>query len=164
MAVSIVFRLSGGAGNTSAIASTGGVMSTSTAVPTTLNGLFDQVSSGEASSGDTEYRCIYVLNTGTTTAENARIWIQTNTADTEMAIALDGNGKNADAETEVDESTAPSGESFTTAATSYATGLELGNLAQNDRYAVWIRRTIGVGAAGSAGKSYVFRVQYDYVP
>jgi hypothetical protein len=63
MAASIVFRLSGGAGNTDPAASLGGVMS-STAVGS--NTLFDTVSAAEALSGDTEYRCYYVKNTNAT--------------------------------------------------------------------------------------------------
>lgn len=163
MAVTIQFRLSGGAANSDAAASTGGAMS-STQVSTSLNGLFDQVSSAEALAGDIEYRCIYVTNTGTTTAQSAKIWIQANTpsADTTVAIALDGNGKNATAEVEADESTAPSGESFTEPANEGA-ALTLGDLAQNDYYPVWIRRTVSAAAAATASDTFTLRVKYDYV-
>ena len=54
----IQYRLSGGSGNTDVNASLGGVKS-STSVGTGLHNLFDVVSSAEASSGDTEYRCVY---------------------------------------------------------------------------------------------------------
>ena len=164
MAVNIEFRLSGGAGNSNAAASLGGAMS-STVAPTGLNGLFDQVSSAEAAAGDVEYRCIYVANTGTTTAQGAKLWIQANTpnSDNQIAIALGDEGVNGVAETVANESTAPSGETFSEPASEGA-GLSLGNLAQNDEYPVWIRRTINAGAAADASEAFNLRVSYEYVP
>jgi hypothetical protein len=162
MAVDIEYRLSGGSGNTNPAASTGGAMSSTEVVGSTI---WDSVSSAEASAGDVEYRCIYITNNGTTTATTAKIWIQANTssADTTLAIALDGNGKNATAETEADESTAPTGESFTSP-TGSGDGLSLGDLAQNDYYGVWMRRTVTAGAAATASDTFTLRVGYDYVP
>ena len=91
MAVTIEYRLSGGAGNSSPAASLGGAMSSTAATGSTL---FDTVGSAEASAGDTEYRCIYVANTGTTTATSVVIWVQADTtqANTTPAIALGGEG------------------------------------------------------------------------
>jgi hypothetical protein len=164
MTVSIAFRLSGGSANSDPAASLGGAMS-SVAAGTGLNGLFDKVSSADAAAGDTEYRCIYVVNTGTTTAEIAKIWIQSNTpnSDNQIAIALGGEGKNGTAETVGNENTAPSGESFSEPSTEGA-GLSLGDLAQNDRFPIWIRRTVNAGAAGDAGEGFTLRVKYDFVP
>ena len=53
----IKYRLSGGASNSDQNASLGGVKSSNEASAS----LFDNVSSAEAVSGDTEYRCFYVL-------------------------------------------------------------------------------------------------------
>ena len=53
-------RLSGGASNTAPLLSLGGIMSTTTEAGASI---FDDVTSGEASAGDIEYRCIYALNT-----------------------------------------------------------------------------------------------------
>lgn len=164
MAVSIAYRHSGGASNSDPAADLGGAIS-SNAVATTIHGLFDQVSSAEASAGDVEYRCIYVINTGTTTAQTAKIWLQANTssADTTLAIALGGEGKNGTAETVANESTAPTGESFSSPA-DLANGLSLGDMAQNDYYPIWVRRTVTAGAAGVASDTFTLRVGYDYVP
>ena len=158
MAVTIEFRQS------SATGSLGGAMSAS-AVPTTLNGFFDIVSSAEASAGDTEYRCLYVANTGTTTALSAKLWIQSNTAnaDNQIAIALGGEGVNGTAETVANENTAPSGESFSEPSNEGA-ALSLGDLAQNDEYPVWVRRTVNAGAAADASEAFTLRVKYDYIP
>jgi hypothetical protein len=156
----IDFRLSGGASNSDPAASLGGVMSTTTDV--TGSTLFDTVTSADATAGETNYRCIYVLNShGTLTLQNAVIWIQANTpsATTAITIALDGNGANATAETVGNEDTAPSGESFVAAATEGA-GLSLGNLAAGQRYAVWIKRVVDAGTTAVAD-SFTLRVKGD---
>lgn len=162
MAVDIEYRLSGGASNSNPLLSLGGIMSSTEATGSTL---FDTVSSAEASAGDVEYRCVYVYNNGTTTALGAKIWLQANTpsADTTIAIALGGEGKNATAETVADEGTAPVGESFSSPADS-ASGLSLGDMAAGDRYPVWIRRTVSAGAAATASDTFTLRVGYDYIP
>lgn len=162
MAVDIEYRLSGGASNGDPAASLGGAMSS---VEVTGSTIFDTVSSAEASAGDIEYRCVYVINNGATEATSVKLWIQANTpsADTDIAIALGGEGKNGNAETVANENTAPSGESFSSPSSS-GTGLSLGNLANGDRYPVWIRRTVTAGAAGAASDTFTLRVGYDYIP
>lgn len=161
MAVNIEYRLSGGAGNTDPAASLGGAMSSTAATGGTL---FDTVGSAEASSGDTEYRCIYVANTGTTTATNVVIWVQADTTQANItpAIALGGEGLNGTAETVANENTAPTGESFSTPTTE-GTALSIGSLAQNDEYPVWIRRTVTAGATNTASEGFTLRVKYDFV-
>ena len=159
VASDIQYRMSGGAANSDPAAAIGGAMS-STAF--TANAIFDDVSSAEATAGDAEYRCFYVRNGhATLTLTSAKIFIQaqTSSADTDIAIALGGEGKNGTAETVANEGTAPSGESFSQPA-SYAAGLSLGNLAPGDYYPVWIRRTINAGAA-AATDTWTIRVQGD---
>jgi hypothetical protein len=165
MTVNIQYRLSGGAGNSSAAASLGGAMSSSANVSASLNAFFDLVSSAEAVAGDTEYRCIYVANIGTSTALGAKLWIQSNTpnTDNQIAIALGGEGLNGTAETVANENTAPAGETFSEPASEGA-ALSLGDLAQNDEYPVWIRRTINAGAAADASEQFTLRVKYDFIP
>jgi len=160
MAVTIKFYLSGGSGNTDPAASLGGARSTTEVTGSTL---WDKVESAEAAAGDIEYRCIYAKNTGADTALDAKVWVQANTPslDTAIAIALDGEGKNGTAETETDEGTAPTGESFS-APTDYAGGLALGSLAQNDEYPIWIRRTVTAAAANTPSDTFTLRVGYDY--
>ena len=155
----IQYRMSGGAANSDPAAALGGAMS-STAF--TANSIFDDVSSAEATAGDAEYRCFYVRNGhATLTLTSAKVFIQaqTSSADTDIAIALDGVGVNGTAETVGNESTAPTGESFSQPA-SYAAGLSLGNLAPGDYYPVWVRRTVNAGAA-AATDTWTIRVQGD---
>ena len=159
----IDIHLSGGASNTDTDASLGGAISTTEVADASLHNLFDIVSSSEASAGDTEYRCIYVKNNhGSLALQSAVIWIQTVTpsTDTVVAIALAGEGVNGTAETVADESTAPSGESFTSPTTEGA-ALSIGNIPAGEHQAVWIRRTVSSGASAYTSDSVVLRVKGD---
>lgn len=158
----IHYRLSGGAANSDPAASLGGAKSS---VQFTANAIFDDVSSAEAAAGDAEYRCIYVHNAhATLTLQGAKIWIQsqTSSSDTDIAIALGGEGLNGTAETVANEGTAPAGESFSQPA-SFAAGLTIGDLAPGEHYPVWIRRTVNAAAA-SATDAWTIRVQGDTNP
>lgn len=162
----IQYRLSGGASNTDPNASLGGAMSTAGGGLITsgaLNNLFDDVDGDEADSGDTEYRCIYIRNNNASlTLSAAFLWIATDSASagSEYSLALDGNGLNGTAETVANESTAPSGETFTRP-TSKAGGLSLGNIANGEFYPVWIRRVISPGASASNSDGPTLRVEGD---
>ena len=155
MTVTIQYRLSGGASNADPAASLGGAMS-SEELDTDF---WDAVSDAERVAGDTEYRCLYIVNNGDETAYNCKIWIQTDPTNCDHEIALAGEGANATAETVANENTAPSGESFSAAASEGA-ALSLGTLAAADRYAVWEKRIVSAGeTAGS--QTRVLRVKYE---
>lgn len=146
----MLFRLSGGSGNSDPNAALGGVMSTSTVVTdNTTHNLFDVVSGTESAAGDTEYRGIYVLNNhGSLTSQSTHVHVssQTSSADTALNMALAGEGLNATMETIGNENTAPGGESFT-APSSYATGLDMGNIPNGQRYGLWLQRVVNAAAA-----------------
>lgn len=156
----IKYRLSGGASNTDPAASLGGVKSS-----TDASNYFDDVSSAEASAGDTEYRCVYVHNNhGSLTLIGAKVWIQANTpsGDTDVAIGLGTSAVNGTEQTVVDESTAPSGVSFSQP-TTFAGGLSIGDIPTGQHKAVWVRRVVNSGAAAYAD-SFTLRVQGDTNP
>lgn len=158
----IQYRMSGGASNTDPAAALGGAKS-STSFST--NAIFDDVSSAEATAGDIEYRCFYIHNAhATLTLQGAKIWIQsqTSSSDTDVALALGGEGLNGTAETVANENTAPVGETFSQPS-SFAGGLTIGDLAPGDHYPVWIRRTVNA-AAVSATDTWTVRVQGDTNP
>jgi hypothetical protein len=156
----IDYLLSGGAANSDPALSLGGAKSSVNVVTDTL---FDDVTSAEASAGDTEYRCIYVQNShGSLTLLTARVFIQANTTGSRIDIALGGEGVNGTAETVANENTAPVGETFSQPV-DYAGGLALGDLAPSDFFPVWVRRTIPA-AAGSATDTYTLRVQGETNP
>ena len=161
----ILLMLSGGAGNTNPNASLGGVASSTALVSASLHNLFDKVPSAEAAAGSVEYRCIYVRNEHETlTLEDAKVFIPSNTdsADTDLAIGLGTSAIDGTEQTVANETTAPTGVTFSAPA-NYAAGLSIGNLGPNSTKAVWVRRTVNAGAA-AANDSATLRVQGDTAP
>ncbi len=109
-----------------------------------LNNIWDDVSSGDAGAGDTEYRCAYVKNThGSISVANVFVEIGTDPTESNWEISLGAAGLNG-TETEIaDEDTAPAG-------TSFGTGrIAMGTLAAGDNYPFWIKRIVA-GGAGAA--------------
>jgi len=157
----IKWYLSGGADNTSAAASLGGARSTSTQV--TADALFDDVSGAEASAGHTDYRCIYVRNEDADTLSDCFVWIYSNTAseDTAITIGLDLAGKNGTADTIATETTAPDPAVTFSAAATKGGGLNVGDLAQNDYYAFWIKRVVSESASAVTGDTYTLKIEGD---
>ncbi len=158
----IDFKHSGGASNSDGNASIGGAIS-SNDIGQTLHDLFDQVSSAEASAGDTEYRLIYIQNNhGSITAENVSIFIETNTANSEsqIAIGLATQAKNTTVPAIADEDTAPAGVSFSEPASDGA-GLNPVDLEAGDYIGLWVRRTIDAAASAVNNDSATLRVAVD---
>jgi hypothetical protein len=157
----IKYRLSGGASNSDQNASLGGVKSSNEASAS----LFDNVSSAEAVSGDTEYRCFYVHNaSATNTMLDTKVWIQANTpsGDTELRIGLGTSALNATEQTVASEGNAPSGVTFVLAADE-ANAISLGDIPVGQHRAVWIRRVVNAAAAAFAD-SATLRVKCDTLP
>jgi hypothetical protein len=164
MAATLALRLSGGAANADPAASLGGILS-ATAVPTALtaNSIFDDVSGTEEQAGDTEYRGLYIVNTGDVDAENVTVWLtDTSDADTTIAVALADEGVNATMETIANENTAPAGPAFSMP-TSEGAGLDMGTIAAGQRYGLWIRRTVAADAGASADQ-FTISASFDTAP
>ncbi len=161
IASDIKFYLSGGTGNASTAASLGGGISTTEInVGTPLNNLWDDVSDVEAASGDTEYRCFYVKNTnGTDTLSAVAAYIASNTpsSDTTFTIGLDPAGISGTATTIANESTAPAGVTFSTAANSGA-ALAIGNLDAGEYQAIWMKRVVDADAVAAASDPITVRI------
>jgi hypothetical protein len=163
VAKDVKFYLSGGASNANPKAALGGVISSHDDIAVDILGaLFDDVTSGEATSGTTEYRCYYVKNTSADTWFSAEVWIQSDTssANTALAIGLDpvGNGDGVStgvATTIANETTAPVGVTFT--APTGSPGLSIGNLTAGQVRAVWVRRIVSAGAAAAAEDRAILR-------
>lgn len=144
---------------TDAITSLGGAITVDEVQDGILHDLFDPIDPTESTTGDVEYRCIYVQNTNATLdLQSAVLYIQANTpsADTDIAIGLDPAGVNNDATTVADEGTAPAGVAFS--APGQGAPLALGTLAPNARFAFWIRRTVTAGAVAAAGDNVILQV------
>lgn len=122
----------------------------------TLNNIWDDVSSGDASAGDTEYRCAYVKNThGSLSVANVAVSINADPSKSNWEIALGAAGKNG-SETEVgNEDAAPSGPSFGIGS------ISIGSLAPGDFYPIWIKRIVFAGAEAAAPDSGILLVVSD---
>lgn len=148
-------RLSGGAANAVGNAALGGAKS-SVDMPTSIDGLFDTVSGAESAAGDVEYRCVYLHNAnGADTMLGAKVWIsaQTPNASTVLAIGVGTSAVNGTEQTIANESTAPSGVTFTEPA-SNAAGLSLGDLPAGQHRAIWLRRTVTAAAPALANDTW----------
>lgn len=159
-ATDIKFKFSvktGSAGDSTAgtaAGSLGKYVSTTEITDATLNNLFDDVTGDENAASDVEYRCIFVHNDhATLTLQSSVMWISAEVAGgTDVAIAADGIGATpkgqagAQADEVADESTAPSGESFSSPTTKGG-GISLGDIAAGEVYAIWVRRTAANTAA-----------------
>lgn len=156
-------RLSGGAGNASGNASLGGVKSAN-AASTTVDALFDQVSSAEALAGDVEYRCVYLHNgNASSTMLNPVVWISSNTPSTSTTIDI-GVGSaavNVTEQTVANESTAPTGVTFSAPSTQGA-GLALGDIPAGQHKAIWLRRTINAATPATASDPFTLNYAADY--
>jgi hypothetical protein len=161
---SLKYYLSGGAGNADPNAALGGVRST-TLVGAGLNNLFDDVTGDEAAAGVVEYLCIFFRNEDANAngliGPVAWIDVQSEALDT-VSIGIDPAGKNAAAAVIANEAAAPAGVAFTTPITK-GTGLALPGApyAQNDFVAIWVRRTVGAGAASINPDTASVRVEGD---
>ena len=145
----IDFFLSGGVANSDPNASIGGAISSTQITTSSLHNLFDAVSGSEASSGDVEFRCIYVKNShGSLTLQNTVIWISSNTpsTDTTIDIGLGSSAIDGTEQTVAGEGYAPTSVTFSAPST-LGTGLSIGDLTTGQTKAVWIRRTVSSSAS-----------------
>ena len=154
MAVVPKWYLSGGAANDDPELAIGGAKSSEEISGTALNNLFDDNSGVEAAAGRTEYRCLYVENTGATTWVDPVMWIPaadqphivdspyTLTGET-IQFGMSNQGKNATATAVANDTSAPAGVSFADPATKgTATALTTPDYAQNDYIGVWFKRIV----------------------
>jgi hypothetical protein len=163
VASDIKLYLSGGSGNTDPNAALGGARSTTEVTDSTVANLFDNVNSDESTAGDTEYRCAYIRNThGSLTLQSAKVWIQTNTpsSDTSAQIGLGTSAVNGTEQTVADESTAPSGVTFSNAANEGAS-LSIGDIPAGQHKALWFKRVVSASAGAYNTDSVTIRVKCD---
>lgn len=161
----IKFYLSGGAANADPDAALGGAVSSTEVIDSGLDNLFDSVDGAEAIAGSTEYRCFYVKNVnGADTLLGAGVYISDNTesATTYAEIGLGTSAINATEQTVADESTAPSGVSFSQA--DYDSPLVIGDLAPDERKAVWLKRVVEPGTDSAANEFFTIGVTGETLP
>ena len=135
-------RLSGGATNSDPLLSIGGAMSST---PVGLN-LFDNVSTGEAATGDTEYRCVYLLNQSDDLLVN-RLYFSLNTPspDTVIELGLGTSGVDGTEDTVATTADAPVGVTFVEA-NGLDNALTIDLLPAGNKHAIWMKRVVTAGA------------------
>lgn len=124
-------------------------------IENTRNGIFDYISTAEASAGDVEYRCLYLKNVATIgTAANARVWISTDAVGADSIQVAKGSAAIGAAEqTVANEGTAPTSVTFSTP-TTYETSILLGDIPYGSYQSIWIKRTVPAGTAFSTPNDY----------
>lgn len=161
----IHFRLSGGSSNAVVNNSLGGAMSSASITNASFENMFDSVSNGEATVGDTEYRCFYVRNNHVSDELTSTvIWIASSTVSTndEVDIGLGTSAINGTEQIVPNESTAPAGVSFSHP-TSKATGLTIGTLDGGWHKAFWCKRIVNAAAQQFENNSFTLAVEGDSV-
>lgn len=157
----ILFKHSGGAANADPNASLGGVISSVSVTDNTLLNLFDNVTGDEHTVGDTEYRCFYVKNNSAETAYNVKIWIETNTQAADDTLNI---GKEtvigSPVQVVANESTAPTGISFLTAA-GQSNAILLGDMTAGTVYGIWLKRIVSPGSTAQASNSAQIKIYVD---
>lgn len=128
------------------------------------NAFWDDVSSAEATAGDTEYRCIFVHNNhATDSAPNVTVAINTEiSGGGATTIALDnlaasavGSASAQAAGPVTDENTAPSGVG------TFGSSVTIGTLAAGTVRAVWLKRIVGASTGALVGDGFTFHVAGD---
>lgn len=150
-----ITRLSGGASNSVGNAALGGAKS-SNAISSTVDQLFDAVTAAQAAAGSVEYRCVYLHNANATDSMiDAVVFVAANTplAGTTLDIGVGTSAVNGTEQTIANESTAPSGVSFSAPADA-GSGLALGTIPAGQHRAIWLRRTVTAGSASSANDTW----------
>ena len=106
--------------------------------------VFDDVDNDERVAGDVEYRKIYVRNENADTWTNVKAWINSQTPASNSVIAINAN----DATNSDTQATAKNYTYYEPDSIDHADAQTIGDLAQNEYHAIWIRRTITAGGSG----------------
>jgi hypothetical protein len=148
----------GSAGNTTAQGNPnnalGKYISTTQWTGGTLNDLFDDITGDENANSIVDYRCIFLHNNhGSLTLLSPKLWIASEVSGgANIALGVDTTAasvigaSSAQGLTIADETTAPSGVSFSSPTTKSA-GLSLGDIPAGQCKAFWFRRTATNSAA-----------------
>lgn len=94
--------------------------------------------------------------------QSAKIWISSNTpsTDTTVEIALGSSAVNATEQTVANESTSPTGVTFSAPANEGAS-LSIGDIPAGQHKAVWIKRIVNTGAAAYNNDAATLTVKCD---
>lgn len=162
----IVKRMSvvAAAGDTTAsspAASLGDQVSTSVITTAILDNLFDDVSVAQSAAGDTDYRCLFLLNNhATLTLQAATVSVLSQTSGgASVSIALDNIGPVAKGSASPQAATIGAEGSAPAGVGAFGAGpLTIGDMAPGQVKAVWVRRITAPGAGPVTPDGTVLRV------
>jgi hypothetical protein len=151
-------------------ASLGNYRSSNAITTATDNNLFDDVTGAEASAGDTEYRAMgFHNNHGSLSLTSCVTWISVDTGNGEDDISFDLEAPSASEvtgaiQTIADESTEPTGRSWsdaTTKGTGHDCPLGSNEVGPDEWFGIWVRRVISASASAAAAEAVTFRTEGD---
>lgn len=166
--MNLKYSVSAAAGNTTAgtqPTSLGDQVSTTQLGTSGANVQFDDVSSAEASAGDTEYRCFFVCNDhATDPATNVTITVQANATKSTWTVAADNIGVtakgsgSAQALTVANENTAPSGGA---GVGTFGSSASLGTIPAGSVAGFWVRRVTASSTTPLTADTATLRIGGD---
>lgn len=147
--------------------SLGGAINTSLAITDNIKAnLFDTVTATESTSGESEFRCIYLKNISTRSIlSNPKVWLVNDSVSSysTIAIGVGTSAINGTEQTVATEETAPSGVTFTTL-TGLTNALSLGStISFGSHKAIWIRRTIAAGSGAYDSDNFTIAMGGDTI-
>jgi len=156
--MALEFRLSGGQFNADPNGSIGGQRSDTLITTDTLENLFDNITRNEVLQGRTEYRCVYIFNTGAGHLSGVTVEITSNPPVTIISKGLDTAGKgdgrtNGIATTIATEDATPTGVKFFSEDALSSDGpfdsviLPIGLLFSGEGVPIWLKRVTETGSA-----------------
>lgn len=151
----ISFLLSGGTSNSNPARSIGGAAS-SIPVLGTLNNLFSDITSAEATAGKTDYRCFYIKNGSSSTLYSTSVYIDSQSSGgSKVQIGLSLPSSNTAPLLAVD-TLAPSGVSFQDA--DISSKISIGDISAGASVPVWVKRTTSAGTTFKEKDTFSIRI------
>lgn len=144
-------------------ASLGGIMSSVELSSTPMNNLFDNVTFSEATSGDSEYRCLVLYaNGGNYSDVSVYMSTETSSADTQVDMAREGKNP-ASPTTIADEDTAPNTIGWDETSFVHrnsASKMPVGVISNGDKIYIWFKRIVSALAGSTSSDSGVISVEF----
>lgn len=141
----------------------GGAITADEIVTATMGEVFADINSDEAEAGITKYACIYVKNKHTITAlTRIKMWLSQNTPseDTTVTIGFGTANVNDEEQTIANETTAPTGVTFHTAA-DIDNHLTTNDIPKEQIKAIWIKLVVSANATETALDNYIIALRSD---
>lgn len=141
--------LSGGSENTNHKTSLGGLQSSHEFLGTEAHQILDRVDRNELNTGMDDYHMLYLQNTNQVrTYTDIFLFVYQNTISPfdQILIGLANAGKNSEEPALAFDTDVPAGPVVFTAAETPTQGLMIPSLGPNERWGIWIKRTVNPGA------------------